>query len=137
MKKSIIIMTILVIILSTVIMIVLANKYNSIENTIPDGYIAVFRGETGEIVHTTYLYKKQEIKKKKKTNKYTYTYINTVSTLSGYDSVNWEERVIKKDKLKKKTDIFKKAKKNSANSYVKYIENDQVYTFEDFKNIWK
>ena len=136
MQRNIIIIAIIVVILSTISMIILVNKNNNIDNTIPNDYIAVFKGETGEIVHTTYLYEKKVVKKNKKT-KYKYNYINTVSTLSGYDSVNWEEKVIKKDKLKKKKDIFKKAKKNSATSYVKYLKDGQVYTFEEFKNIWK
>ncbi len=138
-KNIIIILIIIVILLSTIGMIILVNKNNTVDNTIPSDYIAVFKGETGEIVHTTYLYEKKEIKKKKKkkTIKYTYKYINTVSTLNGYDSTNWEEKVLKKDKLKKKKDIFKNAEKNNATSYVKYIKDEQVYTFEDFKNIWK
>ena len=132
MKKNIIILSIIVILLSTIGMIILVNRNEkNYDNTIPSDYIAIFKGETGEVVHTTYLY---ETKKKKKT---TYKYINTISTLNGYDSVNWNEKVIKKDKLKKKKDIFKKAEKNGATSYVKYIKEDKVYTFEEFKNIWK
>ena len=131
MKKNIILITVVVAILITIGTIFLVTREDN-SNEIPSNYIAVFKGETRERVHTTYLY---EVKKKHK--KIKYKYINTISTLNGYDSVAWQEKVLKKGKLKKKTDIFKKAEKNYANSYVKYRKDDKVYTFEEFKNIWK
>ena len=46
MKKNIIVLTILIFILSTVAMILLVEKNNEIDNTIPSDYIAVFKVET-------------------------------------------------------------------------------------------
>ena len=84
---------------------------------VPYDYVAVFKGETGEIVHSTYVYK---TKKKKKT---VYKYVNTVSTLNGYDSTSWNEKVTKKGTLKKKKKIYKIAKKNEATDIAEYLEN--------------
>lgn len=131
MKKNIILITIIIAIIITIGMIFLVTKQEE-TNEIPSNYIAVFKGETGERVHTTYLY---EIKKKHKKTKY--KYINTIGTLNGYDSAAWQEKVLKKGKLKKKKDIFKKAEKNYADSYVKYKKDDKVYSFDEFKDIWK
>lgn len=137
-KRYISLIAVIVVILSTVGMILLVNKNNA-DNTIPDNYIVIFKGETGETVHTTYLYRKEKIKTLDDgttETKVTWKYINTESTLGGYDSVNWTEKVIKKGKLKKRKDIFKKAKKNGATSYVKYMKNGKVYTYDAFKKRW-
>lgn len=106
-------------------------SYNSdVDNTIPNDYIAVFKGETGETVHSTYLYKTKSGKKTK------YKYINTTTTLNEYDSTDFNEEIIKKGNLKNRNEIFKVAKKNDANSYVKYIKKDKIYTIEEFMQVF-
>ena len=131
MKKNIIIISVLILLLSTIGMVYFVSKSED-GNDIPQDYIAVFKGESANTVYTTYLY---EVKKKKK--KTTYKYINTVSTFTGYDSAGWKEKVTKKGSFKKKKEIFKKASKNHADSYVKYMKNDEVYQIEEFKEIFK
>ena len=133
-KKYFIILITIVILISIIGMFFLISK-NESSNEIPNDYIIVFKGENGQIVNTTYIYEKTE-KKKKKIIK-TYKYINTISTYNGYDSSSWTEKVTKKGTLKKKNEIFKIAQENNANSYVKYLPENQIYTIEDFKNIWK
>lgn len=128
MKKSIIIITIIVL-LSTIGMVLFVTKTEE-DNKIAVDYIAVFKGESGETVHTTYLYEK------KKKKKITYSYVSTVSSFNNFDSTNWNEKIVKKGKLKKKKDIFKKVEKNGSTSYVKYIKEDKIYTIEEFKKIW-
>lgn len=130
MKKSVIIISVIFLILITSIMVFFVYKQDD-DIGVKLNYIAVFKGENGQVVHTTYLYKK------KKNKKITYNYINTRSTFSGYDSSAWDEEVIKKGKLKRKKDIFKIIDKNNANSYVKIIKEDKVYSIEEFKEIWK
>lgn len=101
------------------------------DNTeIPDRYIAVFKGESGETVHSTYVYK--EIKK----NKTIYKYMNTVSRVNGYDSSAWQEKITKQGKLKKKKKIYDIAKKNEAYDYVKY-EDGKIYSIEEFKKMFR
>lgn len=94
---------------------------------IPTNYIAVFRGESADIVHSTYLYEKNNGKNKK------YNYINTLTTFNGYDSTVWKEKVLKKGKIKEKNNILEIAQNNSAYDYVKY-KNNQFYTIEEFTN---
>ena len=132
MKKSslIILVSILLISVTAICTIAYINEKDE-DNTIPDNYIIVFKGESAETVHTTYVY---EVKKKKKVN---YKYINTVSTTSTYDSTAIQEEVVKKGTVKKKKKVFEKAKKNNAYSYVKYIKDDKIYTIEEFKDIFK
>lgn len=130
-KNSLIILISLLLIAVIVICAVVYIQESDIDNTIPDNYIIVFKGESAETVHTTYVY---EIVKKKKT---TYKYINTISTTSTYDSMAIQEEVIKKGTVKKKKKVFEKAKKNNAYSYVKYIKDDKIYSVEEFKDIFK
>ena len=100
-------------------------------NTIPDNYQIIFKGESGEVVYTTYYYEKKTGKK------YTYKYINTISSYQGYDSESWQEKIIKKGKIKEKNKIIEIAEKNNATSYVKYKKEKKIYTLEEFKNILK
>lgn len=130
-KNSLIILISLLLISVIVICSVVYIQESDIDNTIPDNYIIVFKGESAETVHTTYVY---DIVKKKKT---TYKYINTISTTSTYDSMAIQEEVIKKGTVKKKKKVFEKAKKNNAYSYVKYIKDDKIYSVEEFKDIFK
>lgn len=102
------------------------------DNTIPTDYIIVFKDESAEVVHTTYVY--EVVKKKKKT---TYKYINTTSTTSTYDSVVAEEKINKKGSTKKKKKVFEIAKKHGAYSYVKDIKEDKIYTIDEYKDIFK
>lgn len=132
MKKSNLIILISILIITTILTCTIAYiKERKVDNTIPNDYIIVFKGESAEIVHTTYIY---EVKKKKKT---TYKYINTTSITNTYDSVAIEEKVVKKGTAKKKKKIFEIAKKNNANSYVKYIKKDKIYTIDEFKDVFK
>ena len=120
---------ILIVLFVTINTIITVKSFQKLEQkNIPDNYIAVFKGESSEVVYSTYLYEKKKGKKK------TYKYINTTSTLEGYDSTNWTEEVTKKGKIKKINKIFEIASNNGAYSYVKY-KDDQIYSIEEFENI--
>lgn len=130
MKKRYIFLLISIILLIQIVLITVV--FNKKEDTIvSNDYVAVFKSESAEEIHTTYLYMK------KKNKKYTYTYINTVTTTNSYDDTILEEKVVKKGTIKKKKDIFKIAKKNNAYSYVKYRKDEQIYQIDEFKEIWK
>lgn len=129
MKKRYLILLIIILLVSQ-IGIITYSYINDDPATVSTDFIAAFKGESGEVVYSTYLYQKKKKKKK------TYTYINTVSTLSGYDSTNWNEEIIKKGKLKKKKEIYDIAKKNNAYSYVKY-EDGKIYSIEEFQKMFK
>ncbi|MBQ3435601.1 MAG: hypothetical protein IJH13_01120 [Bacilli bacterium] len=127
MKKNvwIIIIIAFIVLLSTVVIVL----FNANENSIPSGYIAVFKGESTDVVHTTYLYQGKKNKKK-------YSYINTITKLDHNDSSMWNEEVLEQKKLKKKKDVFKVAKENGAYSYVKYEKDGNLYTIEEFKKVF-
>lgn len=132
MKKGSLIVLISFLIITTILTCTYAYmKERKDDNTIPNDYIIAFKGESAETVHTTYIY---EEKKKKKTN---YKYINTISITNTYDSVAINEKVVKKGTTKKKKKVFEIAKKNKANSYVKYIKEDKIYTIDEFKDVFK
>ena len=128
-KRWIFLLIGILLILQVIIIIFVFNKEE--KSSIPNNYIAVFKGESAEEIHTTYLYQK------KKNKKYTYNYINTITTTNSYDDTILQEKIVKKGKLKKKTDIFKIAEKNNADTYVKYQKDEEIYSMVEFKKIWK
>ena len=130
MKKNAVIILIIGLILAQVAII--AYSYiNDDKAVVKDDYIAVFKSESGESVNATYLYVTKKKNKKKK-----YTYINTKSTYSGYDSTNWTEKITKTGTFNKRKKIFEIAKKNNAYSYVRY-EDGKIYSIEEFKKMFK
>ena len=130
MKKNAVIILIIGLILAQVTIIAYSYIYDD-KAVVKDDYIAVFKSESGESVNATYLYVTKKKNKKKK-----YTYINTKSTYSGYDSTNWTEKITKTGTLKKRKKIFEIAKKNNAYSYVRY-EDGKIYSIEEFKKMFK
>ena len=128
MKKIYFLIGIVLFILAEIVILTTVSYKN---NTIPDNYKIIFKGESGEVVYTTYYYEK------KKGKKYTYKYINTISSYQGYDSGSWQEKIVKKGKIKEKNKIIEIAEKNNATSYVKYKKENKIYTLEEFKNILK
>ena len=128
MKKIYFLIGIVLFILAEIVILTTVSYKN---NTIPDNYKIIFKGESGEVVYTTYYYEK------KKGKKYTYKYINTISSYQGYDSGSWQEKIVKKGKIKEKNKIIEIAEKNNATSYVKYKKEEKIYTLEEFKNILK
>lgn len=128
MKKSLWIILIICFIFIQVAFITYSHINNK-QTTISGDYIAVFKGESGEKVNSTYLYSQKKGKKK------IYKYINTESTSYGYDSTNWEEEITKTGVLKNRKQIFEIAKKNNAYSYVRY-EDGKIYSIEEFKGMF-
>ena len=72
-------------------------------NEVPDNYIAVFHGGTGEITYETYIYKNKNDNSK-------VNYINVTSTTASYGSAKWKHKITKRGVSSKK-DIFEIAKK--------------------------
>ena len=132
MKKWQIITLAIIFIISQIIIIIYAYQQDQ-DVVLSDKYLAVFRSESGERVNSTYLF---VVKDKKNKNKKKYKYINTVSKTSGYDSTMWKEEITKKGTLKKRKDIYKKAEKHGAYSYVLY-EDGKVYSIDEFKTMFR
>ncbi len=123
-NKKIFWMIIILIIICLVISFVLL--YLNKNNKIPDDYIAIFNGGSGEITYKTYVYQKSDSK---------FYYINVTSTTVSWGSDETTDRVTKRGTVYSKDKIFEVAKKNNSYSYVNLKDNES-YTIEEFKKIF-
>lgn len=123
-NKKIFWMIIILIIICLIISFILL--YLNKNNKIPDDYIAIFNGGSGEITYKTYIYQKSDSK---------FYYINVTSTTVSWGSNETTDRVTKRGTVYSKDKIFEVAKKNNSNSYV-YLQDNESYTIEEFKQIF-
>lgn len=61
-----------------------------------------------------------------------YSYINITSTTVSWGSPQWEKKITDKGTANSKDEIFKIAKENGANQYVKIPEDSTTYKINDF-----
>ena len=94
-------------------------------NTIPDDYICVFHGGSGEITYSTYIYSADDT-----FDNYGFKYINTTNTTESWGSSNWNTKITGSGVVDWTDDVFKVAKENNAYSYVE--EDGKIYSIEDF-----
>ena len=99
--------------------------------TIPDGYIAVFHGGTGEMTHETYIYKDDNGH-----DNYGFTYINTTSTTRSWGSPEWETEITKRGSFEWTDGAFIVAQENGAYSYVTVPDSDKTYSIEEFEKMF-
>lgn len=123
-NKKIFWMIIILIIICLIISFILL--YLNKNNKIPDDYIAIFNGGSGEITYKTYIYQKSDSK---------FYYINVTSTTVSWGSNETTDRVTKRGTVYSKDKIFEVAKKNNSYSYV-YLQDNESYTIEEFKQIF-
>lgn len=126
MKKLIVISVIVICVVIALISINITKK-----DEIPDGYIAVFNGGSGEITFSTYIYKIDNGKPN-----YGFEYINTTNITKHWGSSELNVAVTGKGKLDWTDDVFEVAKNNHAYSSVTLSNNNKVYTIEEFRNIF-
>lgn len=124
MKKKNICLFFFIVILVLIICILILKS----NNKIPDNYIAVFHGGTGEITYETYIYKNKNDNSK-------VNYINVTSTTVSYGSAKWKHKITKRGVSSKK-DIFEIAKKNNAYSYVTISSGSETYSVNQYKKIF-
>lgn len=91
MKKKNICLFFFIVILVLIICILILKS----NNKIPDNYIAVFHGGTGEITYETYIYKNKNDNSK-------VNYINVTSTTVSYSSAKWKHKITKRGVSSKK-----------------------------------
>lgn len=107
-----------IVIVFLTLLIVLTYLMVNFKAKVPDDYIAVFHGKTGEM---TYIYKTN--------NNHAnmgFKYINTISTKGNVEikdsgEVTWTD------------DVFSIAKKHGAYDYVKIPNDDKIYSIEEFQ----
>lgn len=130
-KKRLIVFSIIAISILIIISIVLYFNYQKNKNVIPDNYIAVFSGGSGEIVCETYIYKIDNGQ-----SNYGFKYINTRSMTTSWGSTNWETIVVEKGKVDWTDSVFGVAKKHGAYSYVRFPNDSKTYSIEEFMDMF-
>ncbi len=101
------------------------------QDTVPDGYVAVFHGGVGERTYQTYIYKDDNDQAN-----YGFSYINTVSTTKSYGSPDWNEVVTGHGVFNWTDEAFTIAEENGAYQYVTIPGSREAYSIEDFKKMF-
>lgn len=98
---------------------------------IPDNYIAVFNGGSGEITYSTYIYKINNGQ-----GNYGFKYINTTNTTTSWGSSDWNTKITSKGTVSWTQDVFKIAEENNAYSYVELPNDNKIYTIDEYMTIF-
>ena len=112
MNKKVYIFVILFLVFSIIVYIFFHNMKKN--NEIPDDYIVVFCGGSGEITYFTYIYKI-----KNEPENYGFRYINTTNRTKSWGSSKVDVKVTGRGDIGWTDEVFTIAKKNNAYSYVK------------------
>lgn len=129
--KKIVVITIVIVIVILCIVGYIYYQTSLKSNVIPNNYIAVFYGGSGEITHSTYIYKIE--------NGHAnvgFKYINTENTTKSYGSSDWIIKKIGEGKVTWTEEVFKVAEENNAYSYVKLPDDKKTYTIEEFQRMF-
>lgn len=130
MKKSLCFILGIVLILGIVVGInaIIVEKQN-VSDEIPEGYIAVFHGGSGEVTKSTYIYKIDNGQANMG-----FKYINTENHTESWGSPNWIIKIVDEGEFDFTDGAFVVAKKHGAYSYVKEFGNDKVFTIEEYQD---
>lgn len=94
---------------------------------IPEGYIAVFHGGSGEKTYSTYIYKIDNGLANSG-----FEYINTTNTTLLWGKNPFSIHITSKGNVHFTDDVFRVAEKNNAYSYVKLKDSDKTYTIDEY-----
>lgn len=128
-RKTVIIALVSVVILG-VSMISICLPKNKKTSQVPNDYLAVFQGGSGEITHSTYIYKLDNGKKD-----CGYKYINTTNITKSWGSSDCDVNKTEEGTVVYVKDIFQIAKENNAYSYVTLPGDSKTYTVEEYEEI--
>lgn len=131
MKKKNKLIIFLITLLVIIVLIVLGIYLYKDKNNIPDDYIAVFYGGSGEVTYSTYIYKIDNGHAN-----YGFRYINTTNTTTSWGSSTWEIKITARGEVSWTDDVFVVAKENNAYSYVKIPNSNKTYSPEEFMKIF-
>ena len=123
----------IVIFVVSVFILFVINKNSKDQNNdkIPDGYIAVFHGGSGEITYETYIYKKNNGHAN-----FGFNYINVTNTTTSWGSSEWNTRITKRGSAQWTDSVFEAAKENNAYSYVTLPNSDKIYTIGEYETMF-
>ena len=131
-KKIFSLIIILIIcILAVIITFLCIHKNSTDSDTIPDDYIAIFHGGSGEITFETYIYKEDNGLANSG-----FKYINVTNSTVFWGSTESNKKITKRGSVQWTDDVFKVAKKNNAYSNVTLPNNNNIYTIEEYMNMF-
>lgn len=113
------------------IILILLNTNNVYSDKIPDNYIAIFNGGSGEVTYQTYIYKIDNGQ-----DNYGFKYINTTNTTKQWGSDEVNIKITGKGTVTWTDDVFMVAKKNNAYSFVITKDSKNTYTIEEFQGMF-
>ena len=125
------IMILIIIALMVSYILVTINKNNTDNDKIPDGYIAVFHGGSGEITYETYIYK---INNKQANSGF--NYVNVTKTTTHWGSSEWNTKITKSGSVQWTDNIFEVARENNAYSCVTLPNSNKIYTIEEYMQMF-
>lgn len=126
---SILIISLVIVLVLVQIYMVVASKKEWSNDEIPENYIAVFNGGSGEITYSTYIYKIDN-----NHDNYGFEYINTINTTTSWGSSEWNKKIIKKGSFDFTDGAFIVAEKHGAYDYVRVPNSNETYTIEEFQS---
>ena len=129
-KVKLIVIILIVVIVFVTLGFCLFLKYQD-SNNIPNDYIAVFNGGSGEITYSTYIYKIHNGHAN-----YGFEYINTTNTTVSWGSSERKIKITDKGEVTWTDDVFAIAKKNNAYTYVKLPNNNKIYSIDEFMTMF-
>jgi hypothetical protein len=130
MKKGLCFILGIVIILGVLIGINAYVNYEvSVSDEIPEGYLFVLHGGSGEVTKSTYIYKIDNGHANMG-----FKYINTENHTESWGSSEWITKIVDEGEFDFTDGAFVVAKKHGAYSYVVEPGNDKTYTIEEYQN---
>lgn len=102
-------------------------------DVIPDDYIAVFHGGTGEVTRETYIYKNHGAQFSTNSG---FDYINVTSVTESWGSSNWKHKITGRGTVQWTDDVFTVAKENSAYDFVTLPGGPETYSIEEYMGIF-
>lgn len=128
-SKESIIVFILVLVVGVFFTFLFINSQGN-KNKIPDNYIAVFHGGSGEVTYSTYIYKI-----KNDQPNYGFQYINTKNTTVSWGSSKQKQKIIGRGNIDWTDGVFSIAHENNAYSYVT-LPDGSKYSIEEFQGMF-
>ncbi len=130
--KPIYFLPIIIILILLTGLIMYNSFYSQIKSyKIPQNYIAIFNGGSGEVTYSTYIYKINN-----GNANYGFEYINTTNTTTSWGSPNRNIKINSKGTVSWTDDVFTIAKNNNAYSYVKLPNDNKNYTIDEFMSMF-
>ena len=130
-KKLMVIGIILVILIGVLSAVFMYTNSAKKGDKIPDGYVAVFHGGSGELTYSTYIYKIDNGH-----DNYGFKYINTENHTKFWGSSEWIVKIVDKGEFDWTDGAFIIAEKHGAYSYVVEPGSDKIYTIEEYQSMF-